>query len=221
MAERARHLVDHQLDGKHALRTAEAAERRVGHGVGLAAEAVQRDVRQPVRVVAVEDRAIVDRAGEIGGKAAARGEREIEAEDAPVVIEADVVDIGERVALAGGAHVVVAIEAQLGRAARLARDDRRDARVERHLRFLAAEAAAHSPALDDDVVRRDAQRVRDHVLHFARMLRRRVDLHAAALARHRQRDLPFEIEVILAAGSSRCRAADAARAPAPPRRRRA
>jgi hypothetical protein len=41
------------------------------------------------------------------------------------------------------------------------------------------------------------------VLHFARMLRRRVDLHAAVLARHRERNLPFEIEVVLAADARR------------------
>ena len=111
--------------------------------------------------------------------------------------------VRERVALAGRAHVVVAVEAQLGRAPGLARDDGGDAGEERHLRFLAAEAAAHPPAFDDDVVRGDAERVRDHVLHFARMLRRRVDLHAAVLARHRQRDLAFEIEVVLAADAHR------------------
>ncbi len=33
------------------------------------------------------------------------------------------------------------------------------------------------------------------------MLRRRVDLHAAAFARHGQRDLAFEVEVVLAAGA--------------------
>ena len=35
--ERARDLVDHVLDREHALRPAEAAERRIGHRVGLAA----------------------------------------------------------------------------------------------------------------------------------------------------------------------------------------
>ena len=75
------------------------------------------------------------------------------AEDAAVVVEADVVRVRERVALAGGAHVVVAVEPQLDGAAGPARDQRRDAREQRHLRFLAAEAAAHAPALHDDVVR--------------------------------------------------------------------
>ena len=81
--------------------------------------------------------------------------------------------------------------------------ERRHAREQRHLRFLAAEAAAHAPALDDDVVRRDAERMRDHVLHLARMLGRRVDVHAAVLARDRERDLAFEVEMVLAAGAHR------------------
>ena len=77
-AERERDLVDHVLDREHALRPAEAAERGVGHRVRLAAEAVQRDVGQPVGVVGVEHRAVVDRSRQVGGEAAARREREVE-----------------------------------------------------------------------------------------------------------------------------------------------
>jgi len=106
-------------------------------------------------------------------------------------------------ALSGRAHVVVAVEAHLGGPAGLAGDDRGHARVQRHLRFLAAEAAAHAPAFDDDVVRGDPERVRHHVLHLARVLSGRVDLHPAVLARDGHRDLAFEIEVILPAGGDR------------------
>ena len=80
-AERARDLVEHVLDREHALRPAEAAERRVGDGVGPAAVAVQRDVGQPVRVVDVEHRAVVDRARQVRREAAARREHEVEPED--------------------------------------------------------------------------------------------------------------------------------------------
>ena len=58
------------------------------------------------------------------------------------------------------------------------------------------------------------ERVRDHVLHLARMLRRRVDVHAAVLARDRQRDLAFEVEVVLAAGAHGAAQAMRRRAPA-------
>jgi len=45
----------------------------------------------------------------------------------------------------------------------------------------------------------EAERVRDHVLHLARVLRRAVHVHRAALARDREGDLPLEVEVVLAA----------------------
>jgi hypothetical protein len=88
-------------------------------------------------------------------------------EHAPVVVEADVVVVAERVPLARRRHVRVAIQAQLHRAPGAAGEDGSDARELAHLRFLAAEAAAHPPAFDDDVVRGDAQRVTDHQLHLA------------------------------------------------------
>src|SRR5262249_14164948 len=133
------------------------------------------------------------------GKPAARGERQLEPENTPIVVEADVVALFERMALAGGAHVVVAIEPQLDRAAGLSREDRCRAGEERHLRFLAAERAAHAPAFDDDIVRMNAEGTRDHVLPFARMLRRDVRMNAAAFAGDSERDLSFEVEMILPA----------------------
>ncbi|HWM63430.1 MAG TPA: hypothetical protein VNP96_05505 [Solirubrobacterales bacterium] len=45
--------IDDCLDCKHALRPAIAAEGRVGHGVGLARQAAEADVGQPVAVVGV------------------------------------------------------------------------------------------------------------------------------------------------------------------------
>ena len=93
----------------------------------------------------------------------------------------------------------------------LLREQRGDAGEEPRLALLAAEAAAHAPALDDDVVGVDVERVRDLVLHLAGMLRRAVDQHRAVFLRHRVRDHPFEIELLLAADAdaprSRCGAA--------------
>ena len=121
----------------------------------------------------------------------------------PCFVEPDVVPVLERVTLAGGSHVVVAIEAHLGGAPVLRAMIAATQAKSDIWRFLAAEAAAHPPALDDDVVRGDARALRDHVLDFARVLRRREDLHAAVLARDGERDLAFEIEVVLSARRDR------------------
>ena len=43
----------------------------------------------------------------------------------------------------------------------------------------------------------------DEALHFARMLRRAVDQHRAVLARQCDRDLPLEVEVLLATDGKR------------------
>jgi hypothetical protein len=102
------------------------------------------------------------------------------------------------VALAGDEHVVVAVGAQLDRALQLARRSPRGG-PQRRLRFLAAEAAAHAPALDHDVVRMQAQRMRDHVLHLARVLGRALHQHAAVFLRDGVGDLAFQVELLLAA----------------------
>ena len=80
--QRARDVVDDRLDREHALRSAEAAKRRVGHRVRLAAVRMDRDVRAASSVVDVEHGAIVDRPREVGRETAARRERDVEAEDA-------------------------------------------------------------------------------------------------------------------------------------------
>jgi len=67
------------------------------------------------------------------------------------------------------------------------------------LRFLAAEAAAHAPALHDDVGVGQAERVAHLMLHVAGMLSGGVDQQLPVLARHHVGDLPFEVEVLLAA----------------------
>ena len=147
----------------------------------------------------MEHRAVVDRSGQVGRIAAAPGQRELDAEDAAVAVEADVVIGDEVVALAGDQHVVVAVGAQLHGAAKLLREQRGDAGEESRLAFLAAEAAAHPPAIDDDVVGVDVERMRDLMLDLAGMLRRAVDVHRAVFLRHRVRDHPFEVELLLAA----------------------
>ena len=157
------------------------------------------DVGQPVRVVEVAQRARHHRTGQVGREAATRDHVDRHAVDHALVVVADFVRVVEIVALAGDHHVVVAVRTQLDRAQQLPCSERRAAREQTRLRFLAAETAAHAPAFDQHVVRRHAQRVRDHVLHFGRVLRRAVDVHAVVVLRHRVRNLAFQIELLLAA----------------------
>ena len=146
------------------------------------------------------DRARGDRAGQVGRIAGARDHVDFGGEDAAVVVVADFVFVMEAVALAGDQHVVVAVGAQLDRALAGCAAAMADAAApQRRLRFLAAEAAAHAPALDHDVVRVHAQRMRDHVLHLARVLGRALHQHALVFLRDRVGDLAFEVELFLAA----------------------
>ena len=115
------------------------------------------------------------------------------------VVEAGFVFVAEAMASAGDVEVVVAVQPQLHRAVQPARRDGRDAGERRRLRFLAAEAAAHAPALDLHMVRAQVQRARHQVLHLARVLGRAVHLHAVVFLRNRVADLAFEVELLLPA----------------------
>src|SRR5262249_50782008 len=108
-SEEPRDLVDDLLDADHALRAAEAAERRVRLRVRLAAIARDPDIAEVVAVVAVEHRAVVDRSRQIGRVPAAAGERELDAENPAVTVETDFVVRDEVVTLARDQHVVVAV----------------------------------------------------------------------------------------------------------------
>ena len=193
--------LDDGLDGEHALRPAIAAERGVRHRIGLARQAADADVRQEVAIVDVTQRARQHRRSVIGDAAAIGGERDVEREKAPLAVEADLVADQERMALAGGAHVVIARQPQLHRPPRLPGEHRGDAGDDGRLALLAAEGAAHAPHLDGDGVERQPQQMRDPVLHLGRVLGRAHDVHVAAVAGSGERDLAFEIEMILAAAA--------------------
>ena len=192
-------FLDHAFGGDHALRAAEAPEGRVGDGVGLQRQGLRVDRLVEIGVVAVEQRAVGDRAGEVGGEAAAGGEQEIDALDAAFVVEADDVIDFEVVALAGDDHVVVAVGAQLGGAAGLLRDEGRRGGEQVRLGFLAAEGSAHAPDFDGDGVGGDVQHVGYDVLDLAGVLGRGMDEHFVILAGDRHGDLAFQVEVVLAA----------------------
>ena len=202
-AQLARHRVHDVLDRDRALRAAETAEGRVALRVGLARVAVHADVGQPVGVVEVAQRARHHRARQVGRVAGARDHGDLGAEDAALVVVAHLVLVPEAVAPARDHEVVVAVQPQLDRAAQLARGHRGHAGEQRRLRFLAAEAAAHAPALHVHLVRLQVHRVRDQVLHLARMLGRAVDMQRAALLRNGVADLALEVELLLPADVER------------------
>ena len=119
--------------------------------------------------------------------------------DPALAVEADVVIRGEIVPLAGHDHVVVAVGAELGRAAGLRRDQSAGGGEGGGLGFLAAERAAHPAHLDDDLGMAAPEQFGDEMLDLARMLGRAEDVELALLAGHRERGLAFEIEMLLPA----------------------
>ena len=101
--------------------------------------------------------------------------------------------------LAGGHHVVIAIWTQLNRTGELLRGQCRDGAEQIHLRFFSTKTAAHTADIHRHCVRRNTQHMRDHVLCFAWVLRRRIDHHIFIFAWQGHRDMAFEIHVILTA----------------------
>ena len=103
------------------------------------------------------------------------------------------------VTLSGHRHVVVAIEADLRGTAGHVHGQRGEARPLRRLGLLAAEGTAHPPALAHHRGPRHPEHVGDEVLHLRRMLGRGPDPHLVVLSWNRERRLPLEVEVLLAA----------------------
>jgi hypothetical protein len=128
-----------------------------------------------------------------------REARRRQALDPPLGIEADLVIDHEIVALAGLHHVVVAVGTELGRAPGVMGHERGGGGIERGLRLLAAKGPAHAPHLDRHIGRRAPEQVRHEMLHLARVLGRRQQMDLAILHRTGQRDLPFEVEMVLPA----------------------
>jgi hypothetical protein len=195
-------VVEHHFDGEHALGPAEAAEGGVGHRVGAAAQAADGHRVEVVGVVGVEHRAVVDRARQVGREAAAGGARR-----RPVMrpsgVEAHVVVDAEVVALAGGAHVVVAVEAQLDRPPAGPGEQRGDAGPLGGLRLLAAEAAAHPAAFAAHLVHAPAEGAGHRLLHLGGVLGGAEQVQAVVLAGDRAGDLAFEVVMLLAAVRTR------------------
>ncbi len=192
-------VVDHPLDADHALRPAEAAEGGVRRGVGL--EQVRSDARrrQVVGIVGVAQGAIGNRTRQVERHAAAHGVLEGDAENMALVVEAGGIVDAEVVTLAGDAEIVVAVVAQHHGTAGLSREKCCDGSRQIALGLLAAERAAHAPDLDRYRMIGHAERGRDLVLDLGRVLRRAVDGDLVAFAGDGDRNLAFEVEVLLAA----------------------
>ena len=144
-AEGARDLVHDRLGADHPLRTAEAPEGGVRRGVRLAGQAAQTDVRVIVGVVGMAQGARDHRRRQIHRPAAIGGEIHVDGPHAAVALDASLPAQQERMALAGNDHVGVAVQTQLYRTFRRARQHGRDAGDQGRLAFLAAEGAAHAP----------------------------------------------------------------------------
>ncbi len=198
-AEPARDVAQDGLDHDHALRPAEAPEGGVALRVGLATVGRDLDVAQEIRVVGVEDRPVGHRPGQVGRETAVGQHGELERGDQAGIVEAHAVVIGERVALAGDHEVVVAVQPQLDRVLALARGQGRPYGQVAGLGFLAAEAAAHAPALHRDGVVLQSQRMRHPVLDLARMLGAGIDPPLVLLQRQGIGDLALQVEMLLAA----------------------
>jgi hypothetical protein len=156
LVERGGDVGNDRFDGENALRAAEATESCVRDGVSLAGQAYNFDVRQPVGIISVAERAGEDGAGEIGNVAAFQGNFHVEREDAAFVVIAGGEFCGHVVALAGEDHVDVTRQAQTDGSARFMGADCGHAGDERGLAFLAAEGTAHTADFNGDRGERSA-----------------------------------------------------------------
>ena len=183
----------------HALRSAEAAKRRMALLVGFAAVGINRYMFQKIRVVGVEDGTVGDRAAEVGAEAAIHQLRHLQAENPAALVKADVVVVAEGMALAGDHEVVVAVQPQFHRPPQFARGQRRPYRQVPGLRFFPAKAPAHAAADHAHRVQRNVQRMRHPVLHFSGVLGTAVDQPLPVLLRQGVGDLSFQVKVFLPA----------------------
>ena len=202
-AEMVRDAVDRVLHDDHALRPAEAAEGGVGLPVGPAGIADSADMRQPVGIVDMGERA-GDHAGRhVEAPAGIGRQHRVERQHAALIVEAHRVAIVEAVALAGGDHVDLARQAKFYRPAGLGGGQSGRAGDPRGVALLAAEAAAQAAHHRGHAIEVAAQNLGANMLHFGGMLRRGMHDQVAVLARQDEGDLAFEIEVLLPADAER------------------
>ena len=185
------------LDDEHALRAAEATERRLGRLVGPGDPSANADVRDVVRVVDVAQRPGQHRLGQVEAPSSVRGQRGVQRAQAPIRVEADPPRGVEAVALAGQRHVLRPGEPHANRTTREGCAQRRNGGEAVRLHLLAPEPAAHAQRLDGHRVVGHAEDMRDDALRLARVLGAAVDEHLAGLVDERDGGLGLEVEVLL------------------------
>ena len=195
--------LDDVLDLRHALRAAKAAKRRVRRQVRATRAAVRAEVGDEVRVLGVQHGALEDRRRQIGVGAAVAVQLDVERVDAAVVVKAHLPAHAERVALAGAAGVLVARVDKAGGNAVSRGDPRGERGGHRGLRLLAAKAAAHAPALGRDLVERQIQQLRHHLLDLGGVLAGAEHADSAFFARDRACRLRLQVELLLAVDPQR------------------
>jgi hypothetical protein len=176
-----------------------STEGGVGYPVGLAAQAAQGDRIQVIGVVDVADRPVIHRPRQVRRKAAVGGHFQAQPEQQAGGVEGGFPAVLEGVALAGGHHVVIPIQAQLDRPLGARRQQRREAGPLGRLGFLAAKGAAHAPAFHADLVGTPAQHVAHHLLHLGGVLGGADQVQAVVFAGLGIGNLAFQIKVLLAA----------------------
>jgi hypothetical protein len=194
-----RHAIDDLLDHQHALRAAEAAERGVRHVMRAADAADHFEIGHVIAVVGVEHGPAEHREAEVERPAAIAEQLHGERPQPAGPVEAGLEAGQERVALAGQHHVLAPRQADADRALQARRRQRRDRRPPVGLHFLAAERPAHPQALHHHRVLGHGEDAGHDLLCLGRVLRRRVDQHAAVLVAIRQRGVGLEVEVLLPA----------------------
>src|SRR5438270_879964 len=105
-----RDAVEYFLDDQHALRAAKPAESCIRCQIRFRDVAPERDMRNVVGVVEMENGAICDRAREIERPAGIGKQIDFRAQDETFVIEADAELRQKGMALTGDHHVLIAVQ---------------------------------------------------------------------------------------------------------------
>ncbi len=143
-AEMKGDAIDRVLHDDHALRSAEAAERGVGLPVGAAGIARGADMRQPVGIVDMGERAGDHARRHVEAPAGIGRQHRVERQHAALAVEAHRVAVVEAVALAGRDHVDFARQAEFHRPTGLGGGQSCRAGNPRGVALLAAEATAQA-----------------------------------------------------------------------------
>ncbi len=147
----------------------------------------------------MKHRAIDDADAAIGRTAAACVEIEVESANTAVRVKADRIGNREIMPFARHRHVGVAVEPEFAGPAGDTRGERGERCPLGRLRLFAAETAAHAAHPTGHKRIRHAEHARSYMLHLTRMLGRGVDQNRAVLARDSERDLAFQIKMLLPA----------------------